>query len=100
MFAHKVIWKKDILRGVCKKRQKKKKVVPWIPILEHQKMSSIHETSCANIECLDLHLDIFFKIFRHLKYVFWAMGASTPMSQNAFLLLVLFLSTFKQGPSL
>jgi hypothetical protein len=47
-------------------------------------MSSSRETWWVNIKCLYVHWDIFFKKFRHFKYGFWVVGASTPMIQSGY----------------
>jgi hypothetical protein len=52
--------------------KKTKKNVLCVVVLEHQNLSFLHETQkisffpknlCANIECLDIHANICFKIF-------------------------------------
>jgi hypothetical protein len=59
----------------------------------HQKLSFLHrpwennifrDTLCPGIECGEVHPEFFFGILEILKYVFFAIGASTSMSQIGF----------------
>jgi hypothetical protein len=72
--------KTNILYGLCKKD---KKNIPWIVILEHQKLSFLHGTQkCsffpenlhANIEYLHVYALFYFRIFWYFKMCFHENG--------------------------
>jgi hypothetical protein len=89
MFEHKKLWVKDIFFGLCKKDKKillRYFEAPKIALFLHKshRILFFREILCADIECPDVHPEFFFIFFGVFKYVFWAMGASTPMSQNRY----------------
>jgi hypothetical protein len=71
---------------------KRQKNVSWKPILKHKncRFYPCHKNVvstrflCADIECVDVPLDIFLEFLNIFKYNFYAMGASTPMSQSEY----------------
>jgi hypothetical protein len=69
MFTHKVLQRKDIFYGMCKKDKKNDHVnnnvgTPKFVFLQRpQKMFFSHETSWMNIKYLDVYIKIFFQYF-------------------------------------
>jgi hypothetical protein len=68
MFAHKISQKNYILCDLCKNNQCSKVAShKFFFCADSTKISLSKENLCANITCLDVHPEFFFRIFRHLE---------------------------------